>query len=126
MEQLKEECAFKDVDFPENMDRWVDLQAVYPRIMRHQEKNRRYALKTAAEQLGIGIDTTKVHSALYDAEITSELLVSILRGNYYKQVELLQETVVEETQPMTQTLGEACSNVFKQLLEQLQAEELER
>ena len=83
-------------------------------------------MKTAAEQLGIGIDTTKVHSALYDAEITSELLVSILRGNYYKQVELLQETVVEETQPMTQTLGEACSNVFKQLLEQLQAEELER
>lgn len=58
--------------------------------------------------MGIGIDTTKVHSALYDAEITSELLVSILKGNYYEQIELLQETTVEETQPMTHTLGETC------------------
>lgn len=65
------------------------------------------SLKAAAAQFGIVIDELKSHSALYDAEITSELLVSILNGNYKKQAELLRNTARKTVEtPVVFCLGD--------------------
>lgn len=122
LRQLKEECSFKEAEFPKNMHRWIDLQAIYPRITGLSKNREKTALRKAAEQFGLTIDTQKVHTALYDAELTSELLIPILTGDYCKQVHLLKEARSEEKQSPTPTLGDTYSLVFKELLKQLQPE----
>ncbi len=122
LKQLKKECSFKEISFPKNMHRWIDLQAVYPRITGLSKNHEQTALKTAAEQFGLTINQKKLHTALYDAELTSEILIPILTGDYCKQVQLLKETRSEEKKPLTQTLGDTYSTLFKELLKQLPSE----
>ena len=122
LKQLKEEGSFKEISFPENMRHWIDLQAIYPRLTGLSKNHEQTALKTAAEQFGLTINYKKLHTALYDAELTSKLLIPILTGDYYKQVQLLKETRSEEKNTLTQTLGDTYSALFKQLLTQLPSE----
>lgn len=105
--QIQKECHFKDIDIPSNLRRWLNLQKIYSRVMGEDICCKQMSLKAAAAQFGIVIDELKSHSALYDAEITSELLVSILNGNYKKQAELLRNTARKTVEtPVVFCLGD--------------------
>ena len=64
------------------------------------------------------MDNKNRHSALYDAEITAELVIPVLTGAYKLQAELIRQTMKKEKQK-TFTLGDAYGEVFKQLKTQL-------
>lgn len=119
--QLKTECEFKAVAFPKNMKRWLDFQKVFPRLMNLSNKGKHLALSEAIKYFDIEIDSKKVHSALYDAEITSKLLVPVLNGEYKQQVKCVYDFTHSYDESMN-TLGDTCGGVLKQLLEQMQAE----
>jgi DNA polymerase-3 subunit epsilon len=53
------------------------LAANHLRLKRHRMSN--FQLKTVAEELGIEVDETKLHDALYDIELTREIF-EIVRG----------------------------------------------
>jgi len=122
LNQIKAECEYKAVTIPSNMKRWLDFQAVYPRIMGLDSGCRNMALHTAAEQFGISMDRKQSHSALYDAEITTELVVAVLTGEYRNQAELLRHMTKEESQTAMFTLGDACNAVWQQFLQKKQME----
>ncbi|MCR5825713.1 MAG: exonuclease domain-containing protein [Oscillospiraceae bacterium] len=120
--QLEDECDYKEIDIPESMYRWVDLQAIFPRFLR-QKSYRRLALQNAAKVCGIEVDRTKVHGALYDAEVTARLLQLILDGSYRKLVQFQNEAICKEVSHTTQSLAQASGGALQQLLEKLRAEE---
>ncbi len=118
LEQLLDECAYKQVDVPGNMSDWTDFQAVYADAMELPEEYRQTSLHSAAEQFGILMDGKASHSALYDAEITTELFVPVLTGEYKQQAELLKKTVLKEPAHSGFSLGDSCG-VLQQFLQQL-------
>lgn len=122
LKQIQDECAYKAVNVPDNMKRWIDFQAVYPRIMGFEHDECQLALHTAAEHFGISMDKKHSHSALYDAEVTTELVIPVLTGEYRKQAEILRQARKEEKESSTFTLGDACCGVLQQLLQQMQPE----
>ncbi|MBR5800862.1 MAG: exonuclease domain-containing protein [Lachnospiraceae bacterium] len=122
LDQIKRECVYKDVTMPDNMKRWMNIQALYPRIMGLSKDYYQLALHTAAEQFGFIMDSKQCHSALYDAEITTEIVVSILTKEYKKQSDILRQLDKREYEQITCTLGESCESIFQQLLLQLQPE----
>lgn len=122
LEQFTAECAFKDFSVPENMRRWLDMQLIFPRIMQIKLHKRRLSLRDGAETLGIFVDGSKAHRALYDAEITSEVVSSILSGKYREQLELLRSAKGEESARMTCSLGDACGGALAAMLEKLSQE----
>lgn len=87
--QVRRECSYKNIEFPKNMKRWMDVQRVFPRMMGLSNDRRHIALKEAVQYFNIDIDTKKVHDALYDSEMTTELLIPLLNGDYKKQVECM-------------------------------------
>lgn len=121
LHQLKTECEFKAVAFLKNMKRWLDFQKVFPRLMNLSNKGKHLALSEAIKYFDIEIDSKKVHSALYDAEITSKLLIPFLNGEYKQQVKCVYDFTHSYNASMN-TLGDTCGEVLKQLLEQMQAE----
>ena len=121
LKQLIRECCYKNIIMPNNLNRWLDFQRVYPRIMHITRRNRRMALKDAAKYYGIEMNKTKSHSALYDAEVTTELLIPVLNREYLKQIDCLKR-YRSNTCYTTFTLGEKFSDVFNQLLNSVQME----
>lgn len=119
LKQLRNECDFKSIAFPSNMKRWLDFQRPFPRMMHMARRRRQLALKEAAQYFDISVDHRKAHSALYDAEITAQLLTHFLNGTYKAQT---QFQVCEETTCMTGTIGDLCGGVLAELLRQMQAE----
>lgn len=69
--QLDDECYLKGINFPVNMYRWMDFQRVYGRLIGcRQQLSLKNALGSAENQF----DSENMHSALYDALQTAELL----------------------------------------------------
>ena len=87
--------------------RGVQSVAPYSNIRRTQKM----ALREAVWYLGIDLDNRKVHDALYDAEITSEILKSLLSGEYKNQINCIKQL----TQPSHNTLGDVCGEVLMNL-----------
>lgn len=119
LKQLRNECACKGIPFPANMKRWLDFQRPFPRMMHMARTRRQLALKDAAQYFDIAVDRRKAHSALYDAEITAQLLMYFLNGTYKAQT---QFQVREETTRMTGAIGDLCGGALAELLKQMQAE----
>ena len=117
LHQFKNECSFKGVKFPDNMKRWLDVQRVFPRMMGLYNDRRQIALKEAVQYFNIQIDTKKVHNALYDSELTTELLVYLLNGEYKKQVECMNSFTRSE--PGSNTIGDLFGGELAELLKQL-------
>ena len=120
--QLRKECLFKDVPFPTNMSRWTDLQAIFPRMMQ-QNSYRKLSLKNAATVFGIALDQERAHGALYDAEITAELLIPFLDGSYRARAAYQHTMILTEPSYSTTTLGQACGGILQQLLAKMRAEQ---
>lgn len=120
--QLRKECEYKGVAFPREMLRWVDLQAIFPRMMK-QKSYRRLSLQNAAAVCSVTVDKDKVHGALYDAEVTTKLLIPILDGSYRKQVAFQSRAICTEVSHSTYSLGQACGGVLQQLMARMLASE---
>ena len=88
--QLWDECDWKAVAFPPNFRRWMDFQPIFPRLMEINTVGR-LSLTMAAQWYGIEMDTKKAHDALYDAEITAELIAPFLTGEYKVQRDCLKK-----------------------------------
>lgn len=117
--QLKSECAFKQVPFPTNMSRWMDFQIIYPRIMEIKQYKRLMSLREAAEWYGISFDQKGAHRALYDAKITTELVITVLTGEYISQRECLKKVIhrdEKEKQETRLSLSDLCSGFFSQFI----------
>lgn len=122
LDQLKKECAYKQVMLPGNMSDWVDFQAVYSDAMEFTDEYGQMSLHTAAEQFGISMDEKASHSALYDAEITAELFIPVLTGEYRCQADLLHNTVLKEIDKSGFTLGDSCGAILREFLMQMDTE----
>ena len=120
--QLKTECQLKNILFPSNMKIWRDFQKVFPKMMHIQHPPKSpMALKEAIRYSGITVDSKKVHSALYDSELTTELLIPILNGEYKTQVEYVH-TYMNNTSSSS-TLGDMCGGLLAALLKDMNSEE---
>lgn len=125
--QLADECREKGLEFSDRFGHWQDFQRVYSRLMGYDVASEQMALRAAAEQFGIRMDARRSHGALYDAEITTELLIQALSGEYRKQARLLREMKQAEAGRATYILGDACGCKLQQLLEQMRrGQEVER
>lgn len=121
LQQLQTECKFKQAAFPQNMENWIDFQAVYSETMGYPGEYKQIALHTAAEQFGIKMDEKRSHSALYDAEITADLLELVLTGEYVRQKELLHQIVLRQPEPRGCAISDCCGEILQQLLSQMSA-----
>ena len=119
--QVSGECSYKQIPLPSNMTRWLDLQRIYQRLMGLEGREHQQALHMAAAQFGIAMDYKNSHSALYDAEITTELLIPILTGSYQEQAALLRSSISEEESHESFTLGDVAGGLFDQLRSQLKS-----
>lgn len=116
LQQIRSECAFKQLPLPDNMGEWVDFQAMYASAMDYPAERGLMALHTAAEQFGIGMDFSHSHSALYDAEITTELLIPVLTGEYVRQAALLRGASLGDPEDGGCSIGDCCGGVLQELL----------
>jgi len=116
--QIRKECAYKNVEFPSSFRRWLDFQKVFPRMMRFPYTQTHIALTEAVKYFNIYIDNKKVHGALYDAEITTALLVDFLNGNYKKTADYIKDL----TQPKSigNTIADLCGGEFADFYNSLQ------
>lgn len=112
--QLQTECAYKNINIPNNMKRWLDFQAIYPRVMQLDRK-KKMSLSDAAQWFGVEVDKRKAHRALYDAEITAELVIPVLTGEYKNQLEILRGS--EERHDSGFTIGDACGAIFLKFMD---------
>lgn len=90
--QMETECTYKQIDIPNNLKHWIDFQKEYSRVLGldiSYEQMALHDLHDAAEQFGIIMDKNHSHNALYDAEITAELLIPVLTGEYRKQADII-------------------------------------
>lgn len=117
--QLKSECALKQVPFPANMTRWMDFQTIFPRLMEIKQYKRLMSLHEAAEWYGAAFDQRDAHRALYDAKVTTELVASVLTGEYISQRDCLKEAIrrdEREEKSAGFSLVDLCSGFFSQLV----------
>lgn len=114
--QLRRECTYKNIRIPENMIRWMDFQVVYPKVM-GLDISYKMSLANAAEWYGVEINKRKAHRALYDAEITAELVRPVLTGEYKKQAKLLHDSRSSK-ETVGNTLGESFNVIFQQFMKQ--------
>ena len=121
--QIEKECAFKDVEQPLQMRRWLDLQRIYPRLMGVGDRRRLMSLKTAADWTGAALNADSAHQALYDAQVTAELLRQLVTGEYRQQRKALAENMgaPAHDEELTASLGSRCSGLgelYRELLAQ--------
>ena len=120
LQQIIRECQAKNIPFPTCMKRWIDIQRIFPRMMKIANDRRKIALSQAVNYLGIDINHNKAHDALYDAEVTTEVLVPLLTGEYKEQVNCLNSLMYSSAE--TSKLGDVCGGVLMNLLMQMQME----
>ena len=118
LKQLWNECSYKNIDFPLNMHRWMDFQVVFPKLMEIRQYKNLMSLHEAAEWYGVSFDQRGAHRALYDAKITTELVVPVLTGEYIKQRECLKSIIYRDKEGKTSDfcLADLCSGFFGQFL----------
>lgn len=117
--QLRNECSYKNIDFPFDMHRWMDFQVMFPKLMKIPQCKNQMALHEAAEWYGVSFDQRGAHRALYDAKITTELVVPVLTGEYIKQRECLNSVIhrnANEEKASGFCLADLCNNFFSQFL----------
>ena len=114
-DQIKAECAFKGIEVPAQMRRWLDLQAVYPRIIGVGNFKRRMSLRDAADWYGSGLDAGRAHRALYDAQVTAEMMSDLLTGDYRKLKAELEAAVplrkTGQESVLSSSIGAACAGL---------------
>lgn len=110
--QVQSECKYKQIDIPNNLQHWMDFQKEYSHLMGLDVSYEQMALRRAAEQFGIIMDSDHSHSALYDAEITAKLLIPMLTGEYRKQADIIRSIVKTENDHELCTIGDTCGAVF--------------
>lgn len=113
LKQLKQETAFKDIDFPEGRRRWLDLQKVYPKFMQ-VGNGRLMSLHTAADWYGVKVSEDQLHGALYDARVTAELMKYLVTGDYKEQIKSLASVMPQksESNQTTFNLGDKFTALF--------------
>lgn len=115
--QLKSECQYKGIAFPYNMKHWMDFQLLYPRIMGIPLYKKLISLKDAAEWAGIDFETEGAHRALYDAKITTELIRTILTGEYHEQkAEIHRRLYGDDQEHYGNSIGVLCGSFFSSLI----------
>ncbi len=116
--QLRKECTYKNVEFPVSFRRWLDFQKVFPRMMQCPYTQTHIALAEAVKYFNINVDSKKMHGALYDAEVTTALLIDFLNGNYKKTANYIKDL----TQPksMGNTIADLCGGAFADFYNSLQ------
>lgn len=119
--QLEDECSYKDIPFPPCMYRWVDVQAIFPRMLR-QSSYRRLSLSNAAKVCSVHVDQNKVHGALYDAQVTAEILIPLLNGSYRDIVSFQKNAICTEVSRSSFSLGSASGGALRQLMEKMLAD----
>ena len=93
----------------------MDFQPVFPRLMEIRQQKNLMSLHEAAEWYGVDFNTKSAHRALYDAEITAELVQPVLTGEYISQRDCLKEIIRSDDSEETSgglCLGEMCGNIF--------------
>ena len=116
--QIRTECAFKDIQVPAQLSKWLDLQVVYPRLLGVGRQGRRMALRTAADWYGVEVNCEEAHRALYDAMVTAELMRQVMTGEYLHQKQVLdavmpqrQQEAKSEPSVLSASLGAICSGL---------------
>lgn len=120
LRQIVAECVYKKVKFPENITRWMDFQLLFPRLM-GLNHDVMMSLYDAANWYGAEMDCKSAHRALYDAEITAELVRGVLTGEYievarnihqyYKSANKAGEQCIQGT-----CLGDLFGDIFRNLV----------
>ena len=124
LNQLKQECDYKNIEMPSNMQRWIDFQPLFPRLMEIHSVKQLMSLREAASWYGLEFDSRQAHRALYDAEVTADLVAAVLTGDYRKQRNIYKNTLKSD-QDYERTgfrLGDACGGILKQFLMQMELE----
>lgn len=117
--QLKSECSYKNILFPYNMYRWMDFQVVFPKLMKIEQHKNLMSLHEAAEWFGVIFDQKGAHRALYDAKVTTELVIPVLTGEYIKQRECLKSVIhhdMDEKKSSGFCLADLCGSFFEQFV----------
>lgn len=122
LKQLRKECMYKRLAFPGNMKRWIDLQAVFPRMMDIGYRRRRMPLADAAGWGGVEIDSKSVHRALYDAQVTACLARLLLTGEYIDKKKLLSAEEPGNGSSGGVLIGDIYGDVLSQLLLNIRSE----
>ena len=105
-EQIERECAFKGLEVPAQMHRWLDLQVVCPKLM-EVGNGRLMKLSTALDWYGVDCDEARAHRALYDAQVTAELLRQVITGEYREQ-----RAKLDVAMPRRKTMGRALTTTI--------------
>ena len=100
------------------MHRWMDFQVVFPKLMEIRQYKNLMSLHEAAEWYGVSFAQRGAHRALYDAKITTELVVPVLTGEYIEQRECLKSIIHRDKEEKTSgfCLADLCSSFFGQFL----------
>ena len=112
--QFVAETNKKKINFPEKNSRWLDLQKIYPRFM-DVGNGKCMALHVAADWYGIQVSEEELHGALYDAQVTAELLASLITKDYLKQKHTLAEVMpdAKDAKATTFSIGDKFSALSK-------------
>ncbi|MDD6254467.1 MAG: exonuclease domain-containing protein [Eubacteriales bacterium] len=121
--QIRCECEFKDVEFPENMSDWVDFQVMFPRETGLQIK-RQMSLEYAAELGGIDFDDESAHRALYDAQKTAELVHMVLTGEYKDKMKNVTGVLRSDVEIGTATMADKLGSKYAELMERFGSSEV--
>lgn len=111
--QIERECAFKGIEVPKRLSRWLDLQVVYPRVM-GVGSGRKMRLSAAIDWYGAEIDSDEAHRALYDAKMTAELMRQLMTGEHRFQQRAIDRAMGRgdnEAKTLSANLGSACSGL---------------
>ncbi len=120
--QLTKECAAKHIPFPQELCDWVDFQAEYPKYLGYSE-NRCLSLKDAAKLIGTSVSAGKAHRALYDAQITSCLVLFVLTEEYKTYKSRMCGILYSSEQPLSCSIGDACNGKLAALLARMKSAE---
>lgn len=113
--QLEDECWAKEVPFPANLTRWMDLQLVWQRIINYPVKFR-MSLKQAASICNISCDSSKTHRAFYDTEITAEILRKLKRREYIESVSQAKSKVTTKVEHSTFSIASIYGDKLRGLM----------
>lgn len=116
--QLEEECRTKQIPLPAVLEDWVDFQAEFPSYLGMTDRNC-LSLKNAARMIGTPMSGKKAHRALYDAQVTGQLVIFVYSGAYRHYTSAVSQT----KSAMTYSLGDACGGKLAALLAKMNERE---
>ena len=121
LSRIRKECFAKGIAFPDIFNDWVDFQAEYPKYLGYSH-NHCFRLAEAAELIGVTVIDGCAHRALYDAQITAELILFVLTEEYKNYSSKISHVMVCEKEAMTYSIGDTCGGKLAALLARLNHE----